>query len=160
MQTFMKTIVDFECLVFFMNEFYLRAVLPNEKSISMTAPMNVKEIENAVDEFINYIIVDIYFDGISEKTSARNHIRKKFHLIKKLKCKVFLNMSILAVEQITINIIEKMMIIFTCKNLVVFIKIVPKPNARIRRIVHFKNQTLISTKTIIRIFTYMKKKNS
>ena len=50
------------------------------------------------------------------------------------------------------------MMIFTCKDLIIFIKIALKSNARIRRVIHFKNQTVISFKSITQISIYMKNK--
>ena len=158
MQKFVETIVDSKCFVFFINEFYLRSILPHEKTILMTAPMNVKGIGNAVNEFINYVVLNIYLNELSKKKLARKHIHRKFHFVKKLKCKIFLKMSFFAAEQIIINIVDKIMIIPICETLIVFIKIALKPNSRVRRVIHAKNQTFISVKSVARIPTYMKKK--
>ena len=159
MQKPIKAIVDSGCPIFFIDEVYLRAVLFNEKSIQMTAPMNVREIENAVDECVNYIVLNIYLNEISKEKSMRDRIHKKFHFVKKLKCKIFLKMSFLAAEQIIINIVNKIMVIPTCEKLIVFIKIVFKFNFRIRRVIHVRNQIFISFKTVVRVSTYMKGKN-
>ena len=67
-------------------------------------------------------------------------------------------MDIFESKRITLNMIDKSMIVFICKNLIVFIRIILKPNARIRRVMHFKNQTLISVKSMTQVFIYFKKK--
>ena len=67
-------------------------------------------------------------------------------------------MNILKAKQIIINLINKMMIIFTCRDLIIFIKIAFKSNARIRRVIYFKNQIVILFKSIAQISIYMKNK--
>ena len=67
-------------------------------------------------------------------------------------------MNILEAKQIIINLINKIMMIFTCRNLIIFIKIALKSNARICRVIHFKNQAVISFKSIAQISIYMKNK--
>ena len=158
MHKFIEAVIDSECFVFLINEFYFRIICPDIKSITMTVPMNVKDIENAIDECLNYVVLNIFFDDVSEGKPAREHIHKKFHFVEKLKCKILFGMNILAAERITINTANKMMMISTCKNLIVSIRIAPKSNARIRRVIHVKNQTLIPAKIVVRISTYMKKK--
>ena len=49
--------------------------------------------------------------------------------------------------------------IFTCRNLIVFIKIAFKSNAQIRRVIHFNNQAVIFFKSVTQISIYMKNKS-
>ena len=67
-------------------------------------------------------------------------------------------MNILKAKQIIINLINKIIIIFTCKDLIMFIKIALKSNAQICRVIHFKNQVVIFFKSMTQISIYMKNK--
>ena len=102
---------------------------------------------------------NLYLNDESKNTFFREYFRREVHVIKNLKCKFFFEMNILKAKQIIINLINKIMMIFTCRNLIIFIKIAFKSNARIRRVIHFKNQAVISFKSITQISIYMKNKS-
>lgn len=121
-----------------------------------------KEIDrkkgNAYQECDSYILLDIYLDGTSKGTAARGYFRREVHVVKNLKCKVLLGMDILGAERVTLNMADKVMVIPTCQDLVVPIRIAPKLNARIRRVVHSKDQSVIPAKSVVQIPTYMRGK--
>ena len=154
-----EAMTNTECAVFFINKNYFRKTLFNENVIRMIVSINVKNIKNVHKKCDFYVFLDLYLNDESKKIFAREYFRKKIHVIKNLKCKLFFEMNILEAKQIIINLINKIMIIFICKNLIIFIKIVSKPNARIWRVMHFKNQTVIFFKSITQVFIYMKNKS-
>ena len=124
----------------------------------MTVPINVRGIGNAFRENDFYLLLNLYFDEVFRGSSVRGYFRRKMHIVNDLKCKVLLKMNILDAKQVSFNMKDKTMIIFTCKDFIVFIRIAPKPNARIRRVVHSKNQTVISVKAVAQMSTYLKGK--
>lgn len=157
-KSLIETVTNTECVVLLINKTYFREILSEIKFIKMTTSINVKRLRNAFHEINNYALLNVFLNDTSKKKSARGHIHKKFHLIKDLKCKVLLSVDIFAAEQVTFNTANKIMVIFTCKNLIVLIKIASKSNARIKRVIYFKDQTLILSKSIIKVLIYLKEK--
>ena len=154
-----EAVTNTECAVFLIDEKYFQKILFNETIIKMIVSINVKNINNAHKECDIYVFLNLYLNGESKSTSSREYFRREVHVIKDFRCKFFFEMNILKAKQIIINLINKIMIIFTCKDLVVSIKIALKSNARIRRVIHFKNQTVIFFKSMTQISIYMKSKS-
>ena len=155
---FIEIVTNIECAVFFINEKYFRKLLFDENVIKMIVSINVKNIKNVHKKCNIYVLFDLYLNDESKSIFFREYFWREIHVVKNLKCKFFLEMNILKAKQIIINLINKIMIIFICRNLIVFIKIALKSNARIRRVIHFKNQIVISLKSIAQISIYMKNK--
>ena len=155
---FIEIVTNIECAVFFINEKYFRKLLFDENVIKMIVSINVKNIKNVHKKCDIYVFFDLYLNDESKNTFFREYVRREIHIIKNLKCKFFLEMNILKAKQIIINLINKIMMIFTCRNFIIFIKIAFKLNARICRVIHFKNQIVISFKSITQISIYMKNK--
>ena len=156
---FIKVVTNIECAMFFINENYFRKILFDENVIKMIVSINVKNIKNVHKKCNIYVFFALYLNDESKNVSVREYFRREIHVIKNLKCKLFFEINILKAKQIIINLINKIMIIFTCKNLIMFIKIAFKSNARIRRVIHFKNQTMIFFKSMTQISIYMKNKS-
>ena len=156
---FIKIVTNIKCAMFFINENYFRKILFDENVIKMIVSINVKNIKNVHKKCDIYVLFVLYLNGKSKGVSVREYFWREVHVIKNLKCKFFFEMNILKAKQIIINLINKIMIIFTCKNLIVFIKIALKSNARIRRVIYFKNQIVIFFKSITQISIYMKNKS-
>ena len=156
---FIKIVTNIECAMFFINEKYFRKILFDENVIKMIVLINVKNIKNVHKKCDIYVFLILYLNGESKDVSVREYFRREIHVIKNLKCKFFFEMNILKTKQIIINLINKIMIIFTCKNLIMFIKIASKSNARICRVIYFKNQIVIFFKSMTQISIYMKNKS-
>ena len=154
----MKRIVDTKCSMNLIDENYLKNILSNLIISKMSISINVRDIENALHECITYVILNIFLNESFETTLIREHIHRKFHIVKNLKCKIFLRMNILNAKQMKINLFNKIMMIFICKNLIISIRIALKPNAQIRRVMHSKNEIVIFVKSVIKMSTYLKKK--
>ena len=150
-------VIDNECAVSLINGIYLRQILFAKKFIKIIVFINVRKIKNLFCENDFYLFSNLYLNKIFKNSSTREYFRKKIHIVNDLKCKIFLNMNILKTKQMTFNIKNKIIIFFTCKDLVVFIRIISKSNVRIWRMMHFKNQTIISIKTVMQMFIYFKK---
>ena len=154
-----EAVTNTECAVSLIDEKYFQKVLLNETIIKMTVSINVKNIDNVHKKCDIYVFLNLYLNDESKSIPSREYFRREVHVIKNLRCKFFLKINILKAEQITINLINKIMVIFTCKNLIVLIKIALKPNARICRVIHFKNQIVIFFKSMTQVPTYMKNKS-
>ena len=153
-----KTIVDTECSMSLIDENYLKNILSNLIISKMSISIKVCDINNALYECIIYVMLNIFLNDTSQTVLIREQLHKKFHIMKNFKCKIFLKMNILNAKQMNIDLINKIMIIFICKNLMILIKIIFKSNARIRKIVHSKKKIIISFKSVAKIPTYLKKK--
>ena len=156
---FIEIVTNIECAMFFINKNYFRKILFDENVIKMIASINVKNIKNVHKKCDIYVLFVLYLNDESKSVFVCEYFRREIHVVKNLKCKLFFEMNILKAKQIIINLINKIMIIFTCKNLIVFIRIAFKSNARIRRVIHFKNQTVIFFKSMTQISIYMKNKS-
>jgi hypothetical protein len=103
-------------------------------------------------------MLDLYLNDLVNETKTRNHIKRKFHLVDELKCKLLMSLNIMMSKEMIINLTNKSLIISTCENLMISIRINLKSNSRIRRIIHSKKSIKISSNSIINIFTYLRKK--
>ena len=156
---FIEIVTNIECTMFFINENYFRKILFDENVIKMIVSINVKNIKNVHKKCDIYVFFALYLNDESKNVFVREYFRREVHVIKNLKCKFFFEMNILKAKQIIINLINKIIIIFTCKDLIMFIKIALKSNAQIRRVIHFKNQIVIFFKSMTQILIYMKNKS-
>jgi hypothetical protein len=120
--------------------------------------INVRDINEVFHECISYVILDLYLDDIFEKKKKRNHLRREFHVVDDLRCKILIDMNILSSEQMRIDLISKSLFISTCRNLEILIRIALKSNARIKRVVHSKDITIISLNFIVSVSIYLKDK--
>ena len=157
MKSQIKAIVDTECSMNLIDENYLKNILSNLIISKMSVSVNVRDIKNALHKCITYVILDIFLNESFETVLTWKHIHREFHIVKNLKCKFFLKMNILNAQQMKTNLFNKIMMIFICKNLIISIKIILKSNAQIRRMMHSKNEIVISVKSVIKMFTYLKK---
>ena len=158
MKSQIKTIVDTECLMSLLDENYLKNILPNLIISKMPVSVNVRGIENILYKCIIYVMLDIFLNESSQTAPIRKHIHREFHVIKNFKCKIFLKINILNAKQMNIDLINKIMMIFICKNLIVSIKITFKSNVRIKKMIHSKKKIIIFVKSIVKVSTYLKKK--
>ena len=145
---FIKIVTNIQCAMFFINENYFRKILFDENVIKMIVSINIKNIKNILKKCDIFVFLILYLNDESKNVSVREYFRREIHIIKNLKCKFCLEMNIFEAKQIIVNLINKIMIIFACKNLIMFIQIASKSNARIRRVIHFKNQIVIFFKLI------------
>ena len=158
MNNFIEIVANTNCSMNLINEFYLLKILSNVSISQMPAPVNVRGIGNVHHECNFYVMLDLFLNGTSMIKSARGQLHREIHIVKNLKCKLLLKMNILKTKQINLNMLNKIMTIPICKNLMISIRITPKSNARIKRIVHSKKNTVIFVKTITKIPTYLKNK--
>jgi hypothetical protein len=103
-------------------------------------------------------LLDLYLNELVDETKAREHIKREFHLIDELKCKLLMNLNIMISEKIIINLTNKSLIISTCENLLISIRVNLKSNSRIRRIVHSKKSIMLFSNSIVNISTYLREK--
>ena len=129
LQTSVKIMIDNECVVFLIDEIYFQQILFAKKFIKMIFFINVRKIKNVFRENDFYLFLNLYLNEIFKKSSTNEYFRKKIHIVNDLKCKIFLNMNILKIKQMIFNMKNKIINFFTCKNLIVFIRIISKLNA-------------------------------
>ena len=158
MKDFIEFVTDIECLMSFIDESYLLNILFKTTISKMPTSVNVRGIKNAFHECVAFIVLNVFLNETLNSKSVRNQLLREFHIIKNLKCRILIEMNVLEAEQISLNMINKVMIIPICKNLIIDIRIAPKPNVRIKRIVHSKKKTIIPLKTTAKISTYLKKR--
>ena len=158
MKKTIEIVANTKCSMSLIDEIYLIDIFFNVIVSKMSASVNVRGINNVVHENSIYFVLKIFLNEIANAKFSREQLTREFHIILDLKCKVFINMNILKSKKINIDLINKIMIISICRNLIVIIRIIPKSNARIRKIIHVKNETIIPVKTVVKVPTYFKKK--
>jgi hypothetical protein len=154
----MKKITNIECVMFLVDMKYLIVILSKISIMKMSALINVREIENALHQFDAYVMLDLYLDEVSNDKKIRDHIRRKFHIVNDLKCKLLMILDIMISEEMIINLKNKSLIILICENMTVLIKINLKSNSRIRRVVHSKKFVIVLSNFVTSILTYMREK--
>jgi hypothetical protein len=153
-----ERIVDIECAMSLMNTKYLISILSKAIITKMSILINVHDIKNVLHQSSSYVMLDLYLNEITIERKVRDHIKREFHLMNELKCKLLMRLNIMISKKMIINLTNKFFIIFTCENLTIFIKINLKFNSRIRRIIHSKKSMTIFFNSIINIFTYLREK--
>jgi hypothetical protein len=151
-------VADTGCVMFLVDTNYLNLTLSRATILKMPAPINVRGIDNALHQSCFYVMLDLYLDGLVNGKKARGHIRREFHLVDGLKCKLLMSLDVMVSEEMMINLTDKSLIISTCENLMISIRVNLKPNSRIRRIVHSKELVKVSSNSIISILTYLRGK--
>ena len=158
MKKTIEAIANIECPMNLIDKSYFGFIFFKISIFKMSAPINVRKIGNAVHENNSYVILNVFLNDIFNIKFVRDQLIRKFHIVFDLKCRILIKMNTLTSEKISIDLINKVMMIFTCKNLIVIIRITSKPNAKIKKIVHIKKKTTISVKTIVKISIYFKRK--
>ena len=136
MKSQIKTIVNTECSMNLIHKNYLKNILFNLIISKMSVSINVRDINNVLHECITYVMLNVFLNGTSQIVLIRKQLHKKFHVMRNFKCKIFLQMNILNAEQMSINLINKIITISICKNLIMSIRIIFKSNVRIKKVVH------------------------
>jgi hypothetical protein len=135
-KSFIEEVIDTECVMSLINTKYLIITLSKVEISKMSTSINVRDIKNALHELNVYVVLNLYLNEVFSEKKCRDHIRRKFHLINELKCKILMKLNIITSKKMIINLSDKSLIISTCENLIVSIRINSKSNSRIRRIVH------------------------
>jgi hypothetical protein len=151
-------VVDIECAMSLIDVKYLTLTLPKVSIVEMLASINVRDIENVLHQFSAYVMLDLYLDELFDDKKIRDHMRREFHVMNDLKCKLLMRLDIMISEEMIINLADKSLIILTCEKLIVSIRINLKPNSRIRRIVHSKEFVIVFSNSVTSILTYMRER--
>jgi hypothetical protein len=157
-KSIIKEITNTRCAIFLMNTKYLAMTIFRAEVQNMLASINVRDIKNALHQFTAYVILNLYLIELINDKKIKEHIRKEFHIMNDLKCKILMRLNIMISKEMTINLSNKFFVILICENLIVSIRINLKSNSRIRRIIHSKKSIKIFSNSIINIFTYLRDK--
>ncbi len=150
-----EEVVDTDCVMFLVNTKYLTLILSKIIVLEMSTFINVRDINNALHQSSFYVMLDLYLDELINESKTRDHVRREFHLVDELKCKLLMNLNIMTSEKMTINLADKSLIVFTCE---ILVRINSKSNSRIRRIVHSKEFVTVSSNFVTSISIYLRKK--
>ncbi len=153
-----EEVANIEYVMSLIDTKYLMITLSKITIEKMSTSINVRKIENILHQFNAYVILDLYLDELFNDKKTRDHIRREFHVMNELKCKLLMRLNIMTSEEMIINLINKSLIISTCENLIVSIRINLKSNSRIRRIVHSKEFVIVFSNFVTSILTYMREK--
>jgi hypothetical protein len=153
-----EEVADTRCAMSLIDTRYLTLTFSKIQIIKMSASINVRDIENVLHQSFSYVMLDLYLNGTCKEKKTRAHIRRKFHIVKELKCKILMRLDIMTSKKMIINLTNKSLIISICENMTISIRINSKSNFRIRRIVHSKDFVTISSNAVTNVLTYMREK--
>ena len=125
----------------------------------MSISINVRDIKSFTHVFKSYMIIDFYLENVSEHESTKKKMHKKFHVIDELKCKILIEMNTMTSKKIVLNFQNKVLYVSLCKKLVIFIKIISKSNARVKRVIMTKQEIIVLSKFVFNVKIYMKEKS-
>ncbi len=103
-------------------------------------------------------MLDLYLDELSNDQKICDHIRREFHVVNDLKCKLLMKLDIMISKKMIINLKNKSLIIFICENMTILIRINLKSNSRIKRIVHNKKSVIILSNSVMSVSIYLREK--
>jgi hypothetical protein len=153
-----ERVIDIERVMSLIDIRYLEITVFSTKIIKMKVVINVCDIDNALHECKSYVILDFYFDDVIENNKVREHMRREFHIMNDLKCKLLMSLNIMISEETIINFADKTLIISICENMIVSIRINFKSNSQIRRVMHSKEFVVILFNFVMNISIYMREK--
>ena len=79
--------------------------------------IKIKNIKFAIHNNSKYVILDLYMSEKCQKNSAIAHFKTKFHIINEIKINMLIKMNVMNSKRINLNFENKIMIIFTCRNI-------------------------------------------
>jgi hypothetical protein len=153
-----EDVADIECAMSLIDIKYLFTIVSETKVITMLVSINVQDIENVIHQFNAYVMLNLYLNEIFKDRKTKDHIRREFHIVNDLKCRILMKLNIMTSKKMIINLVDKSLIIFTCENLIVSIRINSKSNSRIKRIIHSKEFVTISFNSVMSVSIYMREK--
>lgn len=131
----MKTLVkfksnsadDFVCLdtdieTSLMNREFVLTALSNLHILHMTSSLKVRDIDVSTHETKKYIDIFIYLSSRND-SNKMTCIKREMHIVENLKAKMLIEIDILRLEDITLNVSNKLTRIDSCENMKVALKI-------------------------------------
>jgi hypothetical protein len=120
----------------------------------MTTFLTVRDISANVHEIKKYVNFSIYLSSKNDSIKMIE-IHRKMHLVKKLKTNMLIENDILRFEEIIIDVQEKRIIIISCQNMIIEIKIHQKESF-VRRNVINQYASIISSRSYVKILYKVK----
>ena len=112
-----KLCMNSETFMFLMNRAFLTKQLFHIMKHKITFNIKIKNIKLAIYDSSKYVILDLYMSEKCQKNSVTVHFKAKFHIINKIKINMLINMNVMKSKRINLNFENKIMIIFTCRNI-------------------------------------------
>ena len=87
----------------------------------ITPNIKIKNIKFAMHDNSKYMILDLYILKKCRENSVIAHFKKKFHIINDIKINILIKINIIKLKQINLDFENKIITIFTCRNMQIFI---------------------------------------
>ena len=82
-----------------------------------TFNIKIKNIKFAIHDNSKYVILNLYMSKKYQENSATAHFKTKFHIINEIKINMLIKINVMKSKRINLNFENKIIIIFTCKNI-------------------------------------------
>ena len=119
----------------------------------MIISLSIREIENNIHNFNEYIVVDLFINNHVVKNeikiSTTNRFLIEIHIVDELKINLFIDNDVFNAQKTLLNLKTQLTTLINCRNFEIFINIIAKKNVDQKRIIRSKNNFKISIKIIV-----------
>ena len=150
--------LNIDCETFMTNRAYIVKMISDYKNkIRTTTSLKIKEIDNAIVSFTEYIIVNFSFSGNMNEKPAIAKISRNVRIVNDLSIKILIDMNIIESKSMIINV--NTLIIDSCRNLKMNLSATSK-KVSVNRVVICASTIVISTHISMKISTKLRNKIS
>ena len=115
--------INLKYIISLIDRTFLNKILSNIKIKKIKESINIKDINSVKYFIINYYLFNAYIPDIFEKKILINYIYREIYIVDNLKINILINIDIFESKCISIDVIEKKLLIRNYNNLIVDIKI-------------------------------------
>ena len=144
---------DTDCIMFLIDRKFLLSNTLNILVICMSFLIRVHELRSKIHSCSDFILLDLYLDDKVDSQVKTAHIYHEVYVVDNLNVKLLLDLNILKSEEIIIDLKKKCLIIHSCQDLKISIRITLKMEMWVLHTVHFKNRVIILSNSVTAILT-------
>ena len=119
--------MNIDCSLFINNKIYIHEIFSKTKICQLITFLLVKNIENIIYNFNEYIVVDLFINNYIKEKEKKQSIIDRFsieiHIVNDFKTNLLLKNNVLKIQQISINIDNQITILINCRKLIISINI-------------------------------------
>ena len=142
-----------DCTMFLIDRKFLLSNILNILVKPMSFLIRVHELRSKIHSCSDFILLDLYLNSKVDSQVKSAHIYHEVHVIDNLNVKLLLDLNILKSEEIIIDLKKKCLIIHSCQDLKISIRITLKMEMWVLHTVHFKNRVIILSNSVTAILT-------
>jgi len=151
-------VLDTECIMTIANHKFIEFIASNTSIQKMTSLISVWDIENKIHHFSDFVMLITYIhEFLSDDKLTTTCFHQKIHLINDFRVKILLEIDIMIIKKMQLDLNEKIVRINSCQEFTVNIFVLTRNLSNLKRIVWIKDQIMISSHALLKVFVLMKK---